>query len=80
MFLGLMFDLGVVGRGFNPGRITMSLEKLCPVHRGFMSSSMTWFTPRYQDILYTQEFSGERSTAVERSPLRSISCTRVRQK
>jgi hypothetical protein len=45
-----------------------------------LSSSMTWFTPRYQDILYTQEFSGERSTAVERSPLRSISCTRVRQK
>ncbi|MFY9853332.1 MAG: hypothetical protein WAK26_05590 [Terracidiphilus sp.] len=27
---------------------------------------MTWFTHCYQDILYSQEFSGERSTAVER--------------
>jgi hypothetical protein len=63
-----------------PRRIILTPEKLCPVHRGLIV--------KFHDMVYTslsvhplqQEFSGERSTAVERSPLRSISCTRVRQK
>src|ERR1035441_3739546 len=34
-------------------------QSAAPSSRAELSSSMTWFTPCYQDILYRYEFSGE---------------------
>jgi hypothetical protein len=58
----------------------MTQGQRSPTYARGLSSSKRSFTPCCQDILYSLGFSAQRSTAVDRWALRSISRTRVVQK